>query len=396
MDNKKRFLNTLAQTNPNPILIDVDYAEGIFIYDKEGKKYMDMISGLCVNNLGHNHPAIIRAIKSQIDKHLHVMVYGEFIQEAQLDLSRNLMSILPAKLDCIYTLNSGTEAIEAAIKLCKAYTGRSAIVAFNGAYHGSTNGSLSISSNEKRKENFKPLLPEIKFISLNQTEQLNEITKQTAGVFLETIQGDAGVQIPDKLFMHKLRQSCDEAGALLVLDEIQCGLGRTGKYFAFEHYEIQPDILILGKALGGGLPMGALVANKNILKTFSHNPELGHITTFGGHPVPCAAAAAFCKILKEEIILDEVERLGLILENQIIEHPEILKCRRIGLMFAFDMKSPEIVSKVVHHCLKKGLITFWFLSRPNSFRLSPPLNISEVEIREAGKLIYQAIDESIL
>ena len=395
MDNKNKFLNGLAQTNPNPLLIEVEHADGIYIYDKQGNKYVDMIAGLCVNNVGHNHPKIINAIKSQLDKHLHVMVYGEFIQQAQLDLSKNLMQLLPVNLDCVYAVNSGTEANEAAIKLCRAYTERTEIIAFNGAYHGSTNGSLSISSGEKRKKNFKPLLPNVKFLELNEIIGLNEITTDTAGVFIETIQGDAGVQIPSKSFMQRLRERCTAVGALLVLDEIQCGLGRTGKYFAFEHYNIQPDILTLGKSLGGGLPIGALVSNKKLLNTFRDRPSLGHITTFGGHPITCAAAASFCSVLKQEIRLDEVERLGSILENILIEHPAIKSCRRIGMMFAFDMETPELVSKVVHQCLQKGLITFWFLSHPNSFRLSPPLTISENEIIYAGKLIYEAIDESI-
>ena len=395
MDNKNKFLNGLAQTNPNPLLIEVEHADGIYIYDKQGNKYVDMIAGLCVNNVGHNHPKIINAIKSQLDKHLHVMVYGEFIQQAQLDLSKNLMQLLPDNLDCVYAVNSGTEANEAAIKLCRAYTERTEIIAFNGAYHGSTNGSLSISSGENRKKNFKPLLPNVKFLELNEIIGLNEITTDTAGVFIETIQGDAGVQIPSKSFMQSLRERCSAVGALLVLDEIQCGLGRTGKYFAFEHYNIQPDILTLGKSLGGGLPIGALVSNKKLLNTFRDRPSLGHITTFGGHPITCAAAASFCSVLKQEIRLDEVERLGSILENILIEHPAIKSCRRIGMMFAFDMETPELVSKVVHQCLQKGLITFWFLSHPNSFRLSPPLTISENEIIYAGKLIYEAIDESI-
>ena len=395
MDNKNKFLNGLAQTNPNPLLIEVEHADGIYIYDKQGNKYVDMIAGLCVNNVGHNHPKIINAIKSQLDKHLHVMVYGEFIQQAQLDLSKNLMQLLPDNLDCVYAVNSGTEANEAAIKLCRAYTERTEIIAFNGAYHGSTNGSLSISSGENRKKNFKPLLPNVKFLELNEIIGLNEITTDTAGVFIETIQGDAGVQIPSKSFMQRLRERCTAVGALLVLDEIQCGLGRTGKYFAFEHYNIQPDILTLGKSLGGGLPIGALVSNKKLLNTFRDRPSLGHITTFGGHPITCAAAASFCSVLKQEIRLDEVERLGSILENILIEHPAIKSCRRIGMMFAFDMETPELVSKVVHQCLQKGLITFWFLSHPNSFRLSPQLTISENEIIYAGKLIYEAIDESI-
>jgi acetylornithine/succinyldiaminopimelate/putrescine aminotransferase len=396
MENKHVFLNHLGQTTEHPLLIEVDSAEGIYIIDKKGKRYMDMISGLCVNNLGHNFPSIQVAIKDQLDRHSHVMVYGEFVQDAQLDLARELGTLLPKNLDCIYPLNSGTEANEAAIKLCKSYTKRTEIIAFNGAYHGSSNGSLSISSNKARKKTFEPLLPNIRFIDVNQVDQLNAITEKTAGVFLETVQGDAGVIIPSQEFMLKLRDKCLSTGALLVLDEIQCGLGRTGKHFAFEHFNIEPDILTLGKSLGGGLPIGALISKKNVLQAFSSNPALGHITTFGGHPVTCAAAAAFCKALKTNINLKETERLGHLLAKKISAHPAILNYRYIGMMFAFDMESPEKVSKVVHRCLEKGVISFWFLSHPNSFRLSPPLIISEQEIETAGELIYEAIDESIL
>ena len=395
MNSKKEFVNSLAQTNSSPFLIEVDYAQGLYIFDNKGKKYMDMIAGIAVNNLGHNHPKIIKAIKNQLAKHLHVMVYGEFIQEAQLNLVRNLKKLLPNELDCVYTVNSGTEANEAAIKLCRAYTGRSELISFHGSYHGSTNGSLSISGNENRKRNFRPLLPDVRFISLNKLEELNEISTKTAGVFLETVQGDAGVQIPSQIFMTELRKRCDEVGALLILDEIQCGLGRTAKYFAFEHYNIEPDILTLGKALGGGLPIGALVANKKILDTFKNNPALGHITTFGGHPVNCAAASGFCEALAEEVDFENVEKSGELLGEMISKHPAVISHRRIGLMLAFDMESQEIVSKVVHNCMQKGVLIFWFLSHPNSFRLSPPLNISKKEIIIAATIIYESINESI-
>ena len=395
MHNKKVFVNHLGQTTTHPLLLEIDHAEGIYLYDKSGKRYMDMISGIAVSSLGHGHPKIKEALKKQIEKHLHVMVYGEFIQDAQLELSKNLRALLPDELNGLYIVNSGTEANEAAIKLCKVFTGRSEIISFKGAYHGSTNGSLSISSNEKRKKPFRPLLSNIQFIELNQIDDLKLITKKTAGVFLETIQGDAGVQIPDRNFMTALRQRCSETGSLLILDEIQCGLGRTGQYFAFEHYGIVPDILTLGKALGGGLPIGALVAPQKILSTFSHNPELGHITTFGGHPLNATSAAVFCDILTKEIDLSEVERLGQILEQMLSKHPAIKASRRKGMLFAFDMESSAQVAKVVESCLKNGLILFWFLSHPNSFRISPPLNITENEIVEAGKIIYNAIEESI-
>jgi acetylornithine/succinyldiaminopimelate/putrescine aminotransferase len=395
MENKKLFVNHLGQTTAHPLLLEIDYAEGIYIYDKSGKSYMDMISGIAVSSLGHGHPRIKKVLNKQIEKHLHVMVYGEFIQESQLELSKNLRALLPHELNGLYIVNSGTEANEAAIKLCKAYTGRNEIISFDGAYHGSTNGSLSISSNEKRKKSFRPLLPGIEFIKLNNFDDLKTITNMTAGVFLETIQGDAGVQIPEAGFMTALRARCTETGSLLILDEIQCGLGRTGQHFAFEHYGIVPDILTLGKALGGGLPIGALIAPQKILSTFSNNPELGHITTFGGHPLNAASAAEFCAILAEEIDLSEVERLGQLLETTLNKHPAIIASRRKGMLFAFDMETSAQVAKVVEGCLKNGLILFWFLSNPNSFRVSPPLNITEQEIVSAGKIIYQALEESI-
>lgn len=395
IQNKKLFVSHLGQTTEHPLMIEIDQAQGIYIYDKSGKRYIDMISGIAVSSLGHGHPRIKEALLKQIEKHLHVMVYGEFIQDTQLELSNNLRALLPKELNGLYIVNSGTEANEAAIKLCKAYTGRQEIISFEGAYHGSTNGSLSISSNEKRKKSFQPLLPNIKFIRLNKVDDLNTITNKTAGVFLETIQGDAGVQIPDAAFMIALRKRCTETGSLLILDEIQCGLGRTGQNFAFEHYKIIPDILTLGKALGGGLPIGALIAPQKTLSTFSNNPELGHITTFGGHPLNAAAAAAFCDILAKEIDLSEIERLGHILEEMLSKHPAIIASRRKGMLFAFDMESSAQVARVVKGCLNNGLILFWFLSNPNSFRISPPLNITENEIVEAGRIIYAAIDESI-
>ena len=388
------FLQHLGQTNPFPFLIEVKEASGIYIYDVDGKEYMDLIAGLAVNAIGHCHPKVVAAIKKQIDSHMHVMVYGEFVQAAQNQMAQRLISMLPSNLNAVYPVNSGTEANEAAIKLVKRATQRTEIVSFNGAYHGSTNGSLSISSNEKKKQAYQPLLPGIKFIDLNDEEQLNQITSATAGVFLETIQGDAGVRIPDISFIKALRNRCSEVGALLVFDEIQCGLGRTGKIFAFEHYHVVPDILTLGKALGGGMPIGALVSSNELLQNFAHSPMLGHITTFGGHPVICAAANAFLEVLESEIDLLEVERLGKILEDIIGANGEIIAIRRMGLLFAFDMISEQRVEKVVKRCLEKGLITFWFLSHPASFRLAPPLNITEKEILRAGYLIVEAIDET--
>ncbi len=391
---KEDFIQKLGQTNQFPYLIDVERAEGIYIYDKSGKAYMDMISGVAVNNVGHGHPKIISAIKNQADKHLHVMVYGEFIQDAPLAFARKLTSLLPEQLNCVYAVNSGTEAIEASLKLVKRVTGRTELVSFRGSYHGSTHGSMSVSGNEVKKQAFRPLLSDVRFLQHNSIEDLTQITTKTAGVLIETVQGDAGVRIPSKEFLVALRQRCDEVGALLIFDEIQCGMGRTGSVFAFEKFNVVPDILVLGKALGGGLPIGAVVSSHKNLWEFTYNPMLGHITTFGGHPLVCASANAFLEVLTTEIDFNEVERLGALLANIIGQSEEIKEIRRAGMLFAFDMESFERVEKVVNACLEKGLISFWFLSHPYSFRLSPPLNSTEEEIIKAGTIILEAINET--
>jgi acetylornithine/N-succinyldiaminopimelate aminotransferase len=355
---------------------------------------MDMISGVAVNNIGHRHPKVVKAIHEQVDQYLHVMVYGEYIQDAPLNLAKRLVALLPESLNAVYMVNSGTEANEAALKLAKRVTGRTELVSFRGSYHGSTHGSLSVSGNELKKQKYRPLLPDVRFLRFNEIEDLKYITKRTAGVIIETVQGDAGVRIPSKEFLLALRERCTEVGAQLIFDEIQCGLGRTGRNFAFEHFGVVPDILSLGKALGGGMPVGALVSSREKLWEFTHTPMLGHITTFGGHPVICAAADAFVDVLTSEIDYAEVERLGELLEELIGKEKEILAIRRIGMMFAFDMESSERVQRVVDRCLENGLISFWFLSHPYSFRLSPPLNISEEEIRKAGKIICEAIEST--
>ena len=393
MNPKDIFLSNQGQTSPFPFLIEVESAEGIYIYDKSGKQYTDLISGVAVNNIGHRHPKVVEAIKNQVDKHLHVMVYGEFVQDSQVDLANKLKAVLPESLNCVYAVNSGTEANEAAIKLAKRVTGRMEIVSFRGSYHGSTNGSLSISGNEVKKKAFRPLMPEVRFIHLNNYEELNQISEKTAGVILETIQGDAGVRIPKDDYIVALRKRCDEVGTLLIFDEIQCGMGRTGKLFAFEHFNVIPDILTLGKALGGGMPIGALVSSTDNLSLFTHNPMLGHITTFGGHPVVCAAAAATLNVLQSEINWVLVEKIGSYIEKELGSLPQIKEVRRKGLMFAFDMESAEIVNKVVEACLEKGIITFWFLSHPYSFRLSPPLTITMEETSQSVSIIKEIIQK---
>lgn len=388
------FLKYQGQTNQSPYLIEVERAEGIYIYDKTGKAYLDMIAGVAVNNIGHRHPRVIEAIKNQVDQYLHVMVYGEFIQESQLNFAKKLTSLLPASLNTVYTVNSGTEANEAALKLVKRVTGRMELVSFRGSYHGSTQGSMSVSGNEIKKQAFRPLLPDIQFLEFNKEMDLERITNKTAGVIIETIQGDAGVRIPNKSFLLALRKKCTEVGALLIFDEIQCGIGRTAKFFAFEHFGVVPDVLTLGKALGGGMSIGALVSSHENLQQFTYNPMLGHITTFGGHPVNCSAGLACLEVIQNEIDFKEVERLGKLLAEIIGQSKEIKEVRRIGMLFAFDMESFERVERVVKKCLEKGLISFWFLSHPYSFRLSPPLTITEEEIRSAGKIVLEAIAES--
>ncbi|MFM1894557.1 MAG: aspartate aminotransferase family protein [Crocinitomicaceae bacterium] len=388
------FINLLGQTSPYPLLLEIDRAEGLFLYDKQGNAYADLISGIAVSSLGHGHPAIKQAINEQVERHLHVMVYGEFIQESQLDFAHQLTKILPPSLQAVYPVNSGTEAVEAAIKLVKRATGRREIIAFKGSYHGSTHGSMSISHNEVKKTNYRPLLPGIRFITLNNLEELNQITPATAGVFLETIQGDAGVRIPSNEYLVALRKRCNDVGSLLVLDEIQCGLGRTGSYFAFEHFSVLPDILCLGKALGGGMPIGALVTSKDNMALFKENPMLGHITTFGGHPVACASAAAFLRVLTSEIDLKMLPKIADIFLDTIGKHKDIKEIRNKGLMFAFDMESAARVEKVVNRCLEKKILTFWFLSHPYSFRLAPPLNITLEQATHFANEILKAIEDT--
>jgi len=394
MSREKDFIQYTGQTNQFPYLIDVDYAKGVYIFDKSGKSYMDMISGVGVNNIGHSHPKAIQAVKDQVEKHMHVMVYGEYIQDAPLAFCKKLVALLPEQLNCVYAVNSGTEANEAALKLAKRVTGRTELISFRGSYHGSTHGSMSVSGNEIKKEAFRPLLPDVRFLLHNEIDMLDQITTKTAGVIIETVQGDAGVRVPTQEFLTALRKRCTEVGAQLIFDEVQCGMGRTGKLFAFEHFNVIPDILTLGKALGGGMPIGALVSSHEKMWEFTYNPMLGHITTFGGHPVIAAAGLAALEIIDEEIDFKEVERLGALLQSIICQSDEIKESRRIGMLFAFDMESFERVEKVVKKCLEDGLISFWFLSHPYSFRLSPPLNITEEEIRKAGEIILNAINST--
>ncbi|MEN8787511.1 MAG: aspartate aminotransferase family protein [Flavobacteriales bacterium] len=391
MDNKEIFRTLQAQTTPFPIGLEISRAEGLFIYDTNGKAYFDLVSGLAVTNIGHRHPKVIEAIKKQLDTHLHVMPYGEFIQTPQLKLAEKLNEILPENLTTSYFVNSGAEAVEGALKLAKRYAGRQEIIACHKSYHGSTHGALSVSGNPVKQSAFKPLLPDVNFITFNKLDELDRITKNTACVIIETVQGDAGVRIPELCYLQKLREKCTETGTLLILDEIQTGFGRTGSFFAFEQYGIVPDVLVIAKALGGGMPIGAFVSSKEIMDCLTHNPMLGHITTFGGHPLNCAAAVANIDVILEENLVKEVHEKGEIMK-ELLSHSLVKEIRQIGLMFAIDLETEEITQKVVERCMERGIITFWFLSCPASFRLAPPLTISFEEIEEVCGVICEVFD----
>lgn len=386
------FLTHVAQTSPHPLQLEVNHAEGSYIFDQSGKKYYDLISGIAVSNIGHCHPKVVEAVKHQVDQYMHVMAYGEFIQSPQNDLAAELTKLLPSSLNCSYFVNSGAEANEGALKLAKRVTGRTELIACNKSYHGSTHGSLSVSGNEVKKNAYRPLLPNVKFIDFNNELHLVEITEKTAGVIIEPIQGDAGVRIPSKNYLQQLKKRCSEVGAQLIFDEIQTGFGRTGKLFAFEHFDVVPDILTIAKAFGGGMPIGAFVSSKASMDLLTHNPMLGHITTFGGHPVNCAAALANLRVIQEENLIPAIEAKGALLEKHI-SHSGIKEIRRKGLMFAVEFESADTVQKIVLKCLEEGIITFWFLSCPESFRLAPPINISDEDLIHTGKIIWEVIND---
>lgn len=390
---RNTFLQKLAPTSPSPFLISIEKAEGIYLYGPDGKRYADLISGIGVSVVGHRHPRVIEAIHEQVDKHLHVMVYGEYIQSSVNQLADKITSLLPSQLNCCYFVNSGAEANEGALKLAKRITGRTEIISFRGSYHGSTHGALSVSGNETKKRAFRPLLPDVRFIRFNEKDDLEQITERTACVIMETIQGDAGVRIPSPDYMSALRSRCDATGTILILDEIQSGMGRTGKLFAFEHFGIVPDILTIGKAFGGGLPLGAFISDRKHMELFTHDPMLGHITTFGGNPVSCAAAVATLEVLLDDDLIGQVERKGQLIES-LLQHPSVSEIRRKGMLFAVDFESADKVSAIVNRCKENGVICYWFLSHPYSFRIAPPLTITDDEIRESCAVILDAIENT--
>jgi acetylornithine/succinyldiaminopimelate/putrescine aminotransferase len=385
------FFKYQAQTTPHPLAMEISHAKGSYIYDINKKPYLDFVAGVSACPLGHNHPKVIDAIKEQVDKYLHVMVYGEYVQKPTVELTKLLANNLPEKLEKTYLTNSGTEAIEGALKLAKRATGRSEIVAANKAYHGNTMGAMSVMGFEERKQAFRPLLPDARFISFNNFEELNLITNKTAGVILETIQGGAGFIEPKDDYLKKVRERCDKVGALLILDEIQPGIGRTGKLFGFENYNCTPDILVTGKGLGGGMPIGAFTASTKLMDLLMDNPKLGHITTFGGHPVIAASALATLKEITESNLIQQATDKEKLIRNLLV-HPLISEIRGKGLMLALIMISSEIANSLILQAQEHGLILFWLLFENKAVRITPPLTISNEEITKGCGIIIDILN----
>lgn len=385
---RELFLRHLAQTSPIPLGLEITHAEGCWLYGKDGKRWLDLIGGISVSALGHSHPAVKEAVHKQVDKHLHLMVYGEYVQSPQVDYAVALTQTLPENLDTVFFTNSGAEATEGAMKLAKRVTGRAEFISCKNAYHGSTQGALSLAGGDWLSQAFRPLLPNTKQIRFNAFEDIDLITEKTAAVFIEPIQGEAGAVVPARDYLQAIRKRCDETGTLLVFDEIQTGFGRTGTLWAFEQYDVVPDILLLGKSLGGGMPLGAFIASHEMMQLLTHDPVLGHITTFGGHPVSCAAGlAAFTFINENKLASQSLEKeklLRSLLPNQ--------KIHGKGLLLAVELNGFEQVQKVIHHCIGNGIITDWFLFNDRCIRIAPPLIISEEEIRLACEVIGRALD----
>ena len=385
------FFKHQAQTTPHPLAMEISYAEGSYIYDQNKKQYLDFVAGVSACSLGHRHPKVVAAIKKQLDSYMHVMVYGEYIQSPAVKLTKLLASHLPKNLDKTYLTNSGTEAIDGAMKLARRYTGRSEIIAAKNAYHGNTMGALSIMGYEERKQPFRPLIPDIRFIEFNNLSDLSRITTKTAAVILETIQGGAGFIEPKNGYLTRVQEKCNELGALLILDEIQPGIGRTGTLFGFENYKCIPDVVVIGKGLGGGMPIGAFTASEQMMDSLSEHPKLGHITTFGGHPVIAAAALATLEeITTSNLIADTLVKEALIRKH--LQHPLIKEIRGKGLMLALLLDSSEIANKVVLQAKENGLILFWLLYEPKAVRISPPLTISEEEIVKGCHIIQNILN----
>lgn len=389
---KQEFFKYQAQTTPFASGFEVEKAVGNYIYGKDGKAYLDFVAGVSANTLGHSHPKVINAIKEQADKYLHVMVYGEYAQEKPVALCELLAEATPKPLEVTYLVNSGAEAIDGALKLAKRYTGREEIISMKNSYHGNTHGALSVSGNEVHKREFRPLLPMVSFIEFNNEEEFSKITEKTACVIAETIQGAAGFLTPSQDYFKNLKKRCEEVGALLILDEIQPGFGRTGKLFSFEHYDMVPDILVMGKGMGGGVPVGAFMSSAEIMKSLQYSPKLGHITTFGGNPLIAASCYATLKEILDSGLMNEMEEKEKLFRALLV-HPKIKKINGRGLMLAVELESPDYTLRVAKRCMEKGLIVFWQLYRNEFMRISPPLTLTEGDIEKGCKIILEALDE---
>lgn len=388
---KSDFLKHQGQTTPYPLAIEISHANGSYIYNTSGKKYLDFVAGVSANSLGHNHSKVKKAINEQLEKYTHVMVYGEFIQQPQLELCKALANSLPSNLSSVYLVNSGTEATEGALKLAKKFTGRSEIIAANNAYHGNTMGAMSVCGAEEQNRAFRPLVPGSKFIQFNNEEDLLKITSRTAGVILETIQGGAGFIEPKNKYLQKVKERCEKVGALLILDEIQTGIGRTGTFWGFENYSVIPDIIITGKGLGGGMPIGAFISSYEIMNSLKENPKLGHITTFGGHPVIAAAGLATIKEITSSDLIKETIRKEELIRNHL-QHTHIKEIRGKGLMLSLIMETSEMADALILKCLDKGLILFWLLYEKKAVRITPPLTISDQEIIDGCIILTKILD----
>ncbi len=395
ISNRQLFLRHLAQTSDAPLALEIERAEGLYLYDTEGTKYIDLISGISVSNLGHRHPNVMRAIAEQSEKYLHTLVYGEFVLSPQVKLAKKLAELLPANLDCAYFVNSGTEATEGAIKLAKRYTGRKNLVSFKNAYHGSTNGALSLMSDDYFTAAYRPLLPGVRHLDFNNFDELSKIDETCAAVIVEPIRAEGGVELPFENYLEALRNRCTETGTLLVFDEIQVGCGRTGKMFAFEHYNVVPDIILLAKGFGGGMPIGTFISSREIMSSLTHDPVLGHITTFGGHPLSAAAALATMSTLEENYdeLINAVPAKEKLFRTLLQDNPKIKEIRSAGLFMALQLDNFDQLSKVIRNCIDKGLITDWFLFNASAMRIAPPLIIKEEEIIRACEIINEAINQ---
>ena len=392
---RKQFLRHVAQTSPAPQLIEVARAEGVYFYTPEGKRYYDLISGVSVNNVGHGNPVVVEAVQRQVADYMHIMVYGEMVERPQVEYARLLAETLPEPLDTAYFLNSGAEAVEGALKLAKRYTARTEMISMRRASPGSTHGAMSMMGapeGEEWKNAFRPLLPDTKAIRFNCVEDLGQITTRTACVLCEPVQGEAGVRPPEAGYLQALRKRCDEVGALLIFDEIQMGMGRSGEMFAMQKYGVVPDIVCLAKAFGGGMPLGAFISSQKIMSTLTHDPVLGHITTFGGHPVCCAAGLAAMRYLIDNKVVGDVERKGAMYESLLQDHPAVKEIRRSGLLLAVELGESEKLYKIMDHFIEEGILSDWFLFCDTAFRISPPLVISDDEIRDSVRIIRRCLD----